>query len=285
MVLLGIFELKNAENRDFFSIFVPLKSIRLMQGNNRSFLASISPVTRHLLIINVLVWLTTLVFQHTGFMDLTQWLGLHFWKGSHFRIWQFVTHMFMHDTQGIVHIFFNMFMLWMFGSLLERVLGSKRFLFYYFACGIGAALLQELVWQFSWQSILLERVTGPAGTTVTDIINAANQGMTDFTMDDFFNGYLGGGLITVGASGAIFGILLAFGMIFPNMPMYLFFIPIPIKAKWVVIGNGLLELYFGISGNQPGVAHFAHLGGMIAGIILILYWRHTGVLRRSNGFY
>ena len=256
-----------------------------MQNNNRSFLASISPVTRHLLIINVLVWLITLAFLHTGLVDLTRWLGLHFWKGSDFRIWQPLTHMFMHDTQGVLHILFNMFMLWMFGSLLERVLGSKRFLIYYLACGLGAALIQELVWQFTWQNTLLGCVNGPVGTTAADVINAAKQGLTDFTMDDFFNGYLGGGLITVGASGAIFGVLLAFGMIFPNMPMYIYFIPIPVKAKWVVLGNGLLELYFGISGHQPGVAHFAHLGGMIVGIILILYWRQTGVLRRSNGFY
>ena len=173
----------------------------------------------------------------------------------------------------------------MFGNLLERVLGSRRFLIYYTVCGVGAALVQELVWQFSWQSILLAHVTGPAGSTVTDVINAANSGMTDFSMDDFFNGYLGGGMVTVGASGAVFGILLAFGMIFPNMPMYLFFIPIPVKAKWVVIGYGLLELYFGLSGNQPGVAHFAHLGGMLFGIFMILYWRHQGRLTRGNGFY
>ena len=99
-------------------------------------------------------------------------------------------------------------------------------------------------------------------------------------MNQFYNS-----LLTVGASGAVFGLLLAFGMTFPNMPMYIYFIPIPIKAKWVVIGNGLLELYLGISGNQPGVAHFAHLGGMLAGIILILYWKRKGTLSRGYGFY
>ena len=241
------------------------------------------PVTRHLLLINIVVYLATFVFLQTGAIDLNRWLGLHFWKGSEFNPAQLITYMFMHG--GFTHLFFNMFALWMFGNLLERVLGSRRFLLYYTVCGVGAALVQELVWQFSWQSILLAHVTGPAGSTVTDVINAANSGMTDFSMDDFFNGYLGGGMVTVGASGAVFGILLAFGMIFPNMPMYLFFIPIPVKAKWVVIGYGLLELYFGLSGNQPGVAHFAHLGGMLFGIFMILYWRHQGRLTRGNGFY
>jgi len=256
-----------------------------MQYNNRSFLSSIAPVTRHLLIINVLVWLATIVFMRTNGLDLVRWLGLHFWRGSEFMVWQPLTHMFMHDTHNLTHIFFNMFMLWMFGSLLERVLGSKRFLFYYLACGIGASLIQELIWELSWRNLLMSCVSGPAGTTVNDVINAANSGMTSFTMDDFFNGYLGGGLRAVGASGAIFGVLLAFGMIFPNMPMLIFFIPVPIKAKWVVLANGLLELYFGISGHQPGVAHFVHLGGMLIGIILILYWRYTGTLRRTHGFY
>ena len=251
-----------------------------MQNNNRSFLASIAPVTRHLLIINVLVWLATIALLRAGIIDLNRWLGLHFWKGTNFNVVQLFTYMFLHDTSGIAHILFNMFSLWMFGSLLERVFGSKRYLFYYITCGLGAAFLQELVWQFSWQDILASSVTGPTGASVGEIIDAINQGHAAFTMNEFYNS-----LVTVGASGAVFGILLAFGMIFPNVPMYIFFIPIPVKAKWVVIGYGLLELYFGISGNQPGVAHFAHLGGMLAGILLILYWRHTGVLRRRDGFY
>lgn len=249
-----------------------------MQQNNRSILSSIAPVTMHLLIINVIMWLATIVFQRMGIIDLESLLGLHFWKGSEFNLVQFITYMFMHDTHSFWHIFCNMFMLWMFGSLLERVFGSKRFLFYYISCGLAAALAQELVWQYSWQSILSSYVQGPS-ININDIINAINNGNADFTMDQFYNH-----LLTVGASGSVFGILLAFGMIFPNMPMYIFFIPIPVKAKWVVLGYGLLELYLGISGNQPGVAHFAHLGGMIAGIIMILYWRQNGTLRR-NGLY
>ena len=250
-----------------------------MQNNNRSLWASIMPVTKHLLIINVLMWLATIVFQRAGMIDLQRLLGLHFWKGSDFNLAQLLTYMFMHDTRGISHIFFNMFSLWMFGSLLERVLGSKRYLFYYISCGLGAALLQELVWQFSWQSILASSVTGPAATSVTDIIKAINEGHAAFTMDEFYNS-----MMTVGASGAVFGILLAFGMLFPNMPMYIIPIPFPIKAKWMVLGYGLFELFFGISGLMDHVAHFAHLGGMIAGIIMILYWRHKGSISR-NGYY
>ena len=195
-----------------------------MQNNNRSFLGSIMPVTRHLLVINIIVLLATLVCEQTGAIDLNRWLGLHFWKGCEFNLIQLFTYMFMHG--GFTHLFFNMFSLWMFGSLLEKVFGSKRFLFYYISCGLGAALVQELVWEFSWQSILASSVSGPAAGSVADII----------------------------------------------------------KAKWMVLGYGLIELFFGVSHTMSGVAHFAHLGGMIAGIIIILYWRHNGTLTR-NGLY
>jgi len=235
------------------------------------------PVTKHLLVINVIVWLATFVFEQTGVVDLYQWLGLHFWLGSDFNPAQFFTYMFMHG--GFGHLFVNMFSLWMFGSLIEKVLGSKRYLFYYISCGLGAALVQELVWQFSWQDMLAGGVTGPV-SSVQDIINAVNAGHADFTMDDFYNR-----MVTVGASGAVFGLLLAFAMIFPNMPMYIIPFPFPIKAKWMVLGYGVLELFFGVSHTMSGVAHYAHLGGMIAGIIMILYWKHNGTLSRGNGFY
>lgn len=250
-----------------------------MQYNKRSLWASIMPVTKHLLAINVIVWLATIVFQRTGFIDLERWLALHFWQGSDFNIAQLFTYMFMHDTVRIEHIFVNMFSLWMFGSLLERTLGAKRYLFYYISCGLGAALVQELVWQFTWQDILSSHVTGPAVESVNDLINAINNGQASFTMNEFFNG-----LITVGASGAVFGLLLAFGMLFPNMPLYIIPIPIPIKAKWMVLGYGALELYFGLSGTMDHVAHFAHLGGLLAGVFIILYWKHNGTLTR-NGYY
>lgn len=235
-----------------------------MQYNNRSFWSSIMPVTKHLLIINVIVWLATIVFGRAGIIDLERYLGLHFWLGSDFNPAQLFTYMFMHDSSGFAHIFFNMFSLWMFGSLIEKVLGSKRYLFYYITCGLGAALAQELVWQLSWQ----------------DMYNSISVQYPSFPADQFYNL-----LVTVGASGAVFGILLAFGMIFPNMSMYIIPFPFPIKAKWVVLGYGAVELFFGITHTMPGMAHYAHLGGMIAGIIMILYWKHNGTLTRGNGFY
>lgn len=218
-----------------------------MQRNYNSHLTSIAPVTMHLLIINVILWLAALVLQKTVHIDLNYILGLHYWKSDSFMLHQFVTYMFMHDLRSFAHIFFNMFSLWMFGSLIERTLSSKRYLFYYIACGLGAALAQQLVWHFlSW-----------------DPYNA----------------------ITVGASGAVFGILLAFGMLFPNMKMFIIPFPFPIKAKWVVLGYGLIELYLGVTGEMGDVAHFAHLGGMIIGVIIILYWKRTGKLNMWNGFY
>lgn len=223
------------------------------------------PATKHLMIINVIVWLVTFVsFQmwksgnaslFSGlFNDLYGMLGLHYWQASSFKPWQPLTYMFMHDPTNIYHIFCNMFSLWMFGGLIERRLGTKRYLLYYILCGLGAALMQELVWMVEFNHLYN--------------VNPAD-------LDRF---------VTVGASGAVFGILLAFGVFFPDVRMYIIPFPVPVKAKWVVIGYGVLELFFGISGTMSGVAHFAHLGGMIAGIILILYWRHTGIIRR-NGFY
>lgn len=234
----------------------------------------------HLLAINLLVWLATIAFQRAGIIDLERWLGLHFWLGSEFNVGQFFSSMFMHDTRNMYHIFCNMFTLWMFGSTLERALGSKRYLFYYLSCGIGAALLQELVWQFTWRDMLCDAVGNPAGVSATDIINAINAGNAAFTLNDFYNS-----MIVVGASGAVFGLLLAFGMLFPNLKMFIIPIPVPIKAKWMVLGYGLLELFLGVSSHVTGVAHFAHLGGMLAGIVMILYWRHNGTLRRHNGYY
>lgn len=249
-----------------------------MQFNNRSFGPSVPPVTMHLLAINILMWLATFVSLKVWGRDFNEILGLHFWKASNFMPWQFFTYMFMHDSTNFYHIFFNMFSLWMFGGLIERALGAKRYLLYYIVCGLGAALVQELVWQLSWQNMLMSSVRGPVAN-VNDLINAINAGQADFTMDQFFNS-----MVTVGASGAVFGILLAFGMLFPNVKLFIIPIPFPVKAKWAVLGYGVLELFFGISGVMDHVAHFAHLGGIIAGIIMILYWKHTGIIRR-NGIY
>lgn len=230
-----------------------------------------SSVTINLLIINVLMLIATTVFQTQG-IDLDRILGLHYWKGSDFNLVQVITYMFLHA--GFTHLFFNMFSLVMFGRVLESVLGSKRFLFYYISCGIGAALVQELVWTLTWEDTLrnilaLQDVMGGA--------EAVRYATEHCMLNDFFNLF-----ITIGASGAVFGILLAFGMIFPNMPLYLMFIPIPIKAKWMVLGYGLIELLFGINGMDSSVAHFAHLGGMIFGFLILLYWKRKGVTGGRN---
>jgi len=151
----------------------------------------------------------------------------------------------------------------MFGRTLEAAWGSKRFLFYYITTGIGAGLVQEVFWYV----LLHDQIA----------MVAANIGWeaTQLQLNQ---------LVTIGASGAVFGILLAFGMLFPNIPLYLMFIPVPIKAKYFVIGYGLIELFFGISGIQSSVAHFAHLGGMLFGLFLILYWKKKGIGNNGRFF-
>lgn len=210
-------------------------------------------VTKNLIIINVLVFFGTLVAQRYG-IDLTNYLGLHFFLASDFNPAQLITYMFMHG--GFSHIFFNMFAVFMFGTVLERTWGPKRFLFYYIACGIGAGLIQEGVQYIKY-------IVDYSHYSQVDI------GTGIIPMGEFLNM-----LTTVGASGAVYAILLAFGMLFPNNQLFIFPLPFPIKAKFFVFGYALIELYAGFA-NNPGdnVAHFAHLGGMIFGFILIMYWR------------
>ena len=203
-----------------------------------------------MLIINVLMYLATITLTRFN-IDLSNTLGLHFFKASDFRLYQIVTYMFMHANFG--HLFFNMFALWMFGNTLENIWGSKRFLLFYMVCGIGAGLCQELVQYIQY------------ATTLADYANV-NMGGHIIPMDAYLNM-----MTTVGASGAIYGLLLAFGMMFPNSMIYFYFL-IPIKAKWFVIGYAVLELLLGFF-DHGNIAHFAHLGGMLFGLLLILYWR------------
>ncbi len=216
------------------------------------------PVVKNLLIINVLVFVAALILQHSKGIDLNNLFGLHFFKAESFKPYQYLTYMFLHDTRSWSHIFFNMFALWMFGYVLENFWGAKRFLIYYLVTGIGAGIVQQIVWYIDLREIL---------TASDEIINVAGIGLVDKKV--LLNQF-----ITVGASGAVYGILLAFGMMFPNTLLYIYFL-FPIKAKWFVIAYGAIELFSGIRGND-GIAHFAHLGGMIFGIILILLWRHKG---------
>lgn len=233
--------------------------------STRNFINSIPPVTRHLLIINIVVWLATSAMYHLQGFDVTRWLGLHYVEAPAFNPVQLVTYMFLHDTNSFAHIFFNMFSLYIFGKILEQVMGSKRFLTYYMVCGVGAALIQEAAMAYSLHPIV-------ANYEGVDL----GHGMIVPTMQFLDMN------VAVGASGAVFGILLAFGMFFPNAPLYLFFIPVPIKSKYMVIGYGLIELLFGVSGTISGVAHFAHLGGLLFGLLLILYWKKKGIINRSG---
>ena len=226
---------------------------------------STPPVTQNLIIINVVMLVGTMLLQRFG-ANLNTILGMYYFQSPLFAPWQIVTHMFMHG--GIAHIFFNMYALWIFGRTLESVWGSKRFLIYYLATGLGAAFFHQLVnyIQFAPDIAALKAAYSVDRINVNllnEILQPGNQ---------FYA--IGRDLIrpTVGASGAVYGVLLAFGMLFPNTPLFLMFIPIPIKAKWLVIGFGVLELYLGITQSGGNIAHFAHLGGMIFGFFLIRYW-------------
>ena len=210
-------------------------------------------VTKNLLIINVLCFFGMLVAKRYG-IDVENLLGLHFFLASDFNLSQLISYMFMHAN--FQHIFFNMFAVWMFGRVLEQVWGPKRFLTYYLICGIGAGLIQELV-QYLEYAFTLSNY---------DSVNLGIAGGI-IPMEEYLNM-----MTTVGASGAVYGILLAFGMLFPNSQMFIFPLPFPIKAKYFVIGYAVLELFLGLGGGD-GVAHFAHLGGMLFGLILIIYWR------------
>jgi len=246
-----------------------------MQYSGNSFFNSIPAITKNLLIITFLVWIAQMVLPRVG-IDVEGYLALHYWSASQFNPIQLVTYMFLHGDFS--HIFFNMFSLWMFGRILENVMGGKRFLFYYITCGIGAALVQELVWAFTWRSELIPALAGLNSVSVDYMTQIVNNYIAQGEDLPFLNS-----LVTIGASGGVFGILLAFGMLFPNMPLYLMFIPVPVKAKWMVIGYGLIELLFGVSGIMSSVAHFAHLGGMLFGFIVLVYWKKKGLFR--GGIY
>lgn len=227
------------------------------------FLGNIPTITKNIIIINVIFWFAEFVLSKRG-IDLAEFLGLHFFKASDFGVYQFLTYMFLHQTTYqdgsiyIWHILSNMFALFMFGPSIEHAWGSKRFLVYYLTTGIGAGIVQQLAWMIDLRSVLFDGLSA--------------------TTPDMFNP-----VITVGASGAVFGVLLAFGILFPNAQLMLLFPPIPMKAKWFVIGYGVMELFMGVANfSGDNVAHFAHLGGMLFGIILILYWRKKD---RSHGHF
>lgn len=236
-------------------------------NQNSGFLSSIPVVTRNLIIINLLIWFAEfLLLSKFNFID---YLGLHYFLSDKFMPHQLITYMFVHDPNGITHVFFNMFAVFMFGRTLETVWGPKKFLTYYILTGIGAAIAQELVYTIDLRELVFN----------SEIQNI-NIGTAIINRTEFFN-YLPP---TVGASGAVFGILLAFGMLFPNAELFIIPFPFPIKAKWFVLGYGLIELFLGVSNNAAdNVAHFAHLGGLVAGFIIMLYWRQKA--NKNGRFY
>jgi membrane associated rhomboid family serine protease len=264
--------------------------------NYRPVMNAIPPVVKNLIIINVLLLFATWVLQSQG-IDLVEYLGMHYPGSDKFMMHQIVTHMFMHG--GLAHLFFNMFALWMFGRVLESVWGSRRFLIYYFVTGLGAVALHMFVNHLEISSIqnaveafrntpspeLLDQFVNKnlpnAAPRVRDFINAwydnptstahAAEGLS--LMERILQMKMD--IPTVGASGAVFGVLLAFGVLFPNTQLMLLFPPIPIKAKYFVIAYGLIELYLGFTRPGSNVAHFAHLGGMLFGYLLIKYWNKT----------
>ncbi len=256
-------------------------------------------VVKNIIIINGLLFLATIAAANVFKIDLADMLGLHYFGAEKFKPYQFITYMFMHG--GFGHIFFNMFALWMFGSVLENYWGPKRFLVYYLITGIGAALVHYIVMYYQISpdiNIINNYIANPNLDKLYEIKNSGlfgksyemltsyNQfvanvsGADDKTilsasvemMQQVKIDYLNAPNI-IGASGSVFGLLLAFGMMFSNSLIYVYF-AIPIKAKYFVMIYGALELYSGIANNAgDNIGHFAHLGGMLFGIFLILYWR------------
>ena len=228
----------------------------------------IPPVTKNLLIINLIAFLATLVFQMRG-IDLADIGGLHFFMASHFHYYQLVTYLFLHAS--FMHILSNMFGLWMFGCVIENVWGPKKFLFYYITCGIGAGLLQELAQFGSFYMTVAEQVPE---TTLGMVLEYGNQ------YSSALNAWT-----TIGASGAVYAVILAFGMTFPNERLFIIPFPFPIKAKWFVLGYVAIEFFSALGSSGDGVAHTAHLGGMLFGYLMIRYWnKHpNGSYDRSRG--
>ena len=270
--------------------------------NYRPF-SGITPAVKMLIILNIAMYILSMFLEQTMHIDTAHVLGLHLPQSVYWMPWQYVTHMFMHGS--ISHIFFNMFALFMFGRILETVWGSKRFLIFYFVCGIGAGLLNSAVGWFEVHRLMEQFEafkSNPNPALLGDFIqhNLSHPaewlwGVVDnWTNNPDSSKYISEGKVLfqriidmkvnvpmIGASGAVFGILLAFGMLFPNTELYLMFIPIPIKAKYFVLGYGLLEFFLGIQNSaSDNVAHFAHLGGMLFGFLLLKYWNRT-----SKKFY
>ncbi len=239
-------------------------------------MGSITNAVKHLIILNVLFFVATLIYGD----QMYEWFSLWFPKNEHFQWWQVVSHMFMHG--GFMHILFNMYALWIFGSPLERIWGRNKFFFFYFSAGLGAAFLHTAVNYFYFHEGMQALVnSGISKEQVMEVISSGKYSpdwyniASKSTIDNFLTAY---NTPAVGASGAIYGVLVAFGMSYPNSELFLIFLPIPIKAKYfipVLIG---LDLFSGVTGFSifgGSIAHFAHVGGALFGFIMMWYWKRN----------
>lgn len=256
-----------------------LKYLRFMAFTNNSsnVFSSLPSVTKHLLIINLLCWIAPVALSKIN-IDVYALFSLHYLGASSFAPYQLITYMFLHAPfPSLSHIFFNMFALFMFGQVIERSWGPKFFIVFYFSTGIGAGLIQELTWMYE---------VSPALSYVNQVMNQPFPLIFEgvrFDSVDQLHAYVDmhlGLRQTVGASGAIFGLLTAFAMLFPNQPIYFMFIPIPIKAKYFMIVYAVIELLLGVHHTGDGIAHFAHLGGALVGFILVLLWKKHRTFNR-----
>jgi membrane associated rhomboid family serine protease len=212
-----------------------------------------------IIIINALVWLAQITVGR-DLLSIEDLFALHHFSSVHYHFWQFITYMFLHSSDSFFHILFNMFALWMFGSTLENLWGPAKFLSFYLVCGLGAGLTQAiaLTYDISQYNAMFE--AGQLGAAeLFALINVS----------------------TLGASGAVMGIFAAFAYTFPNSQMIILPIPFPIKAKWALLGLGILDVLGGISSESTGIAHFAHLGGAAVGIIIVMIWNK----RNRSDFY
>lgn len=242
---------------------------------------NLPPVTKNLIIINFLVWAMINLLGSRFEGAVLHYGALHYFTSSDFVPSELFTYMFMH--QGFMHLFFNMFALFMFGGIIERTIGPARYIFFYVSCGLGAALIQEGVYALMINHIanlidspmIVDTVAREGASLLRENLNYSDP--TLGRLNVLIN------VPTLGASGAIYGVLLAFGFLYPRQPIYLMFIPVPIQARWMVLGYGVIELMQTLNYSpSDNVAHLAHLGGMIFGLVILLYWKHKNVVTPRN---
>ncbi len=210
-------------------------------------------VIKNLIIINGLVWLAQITIGQ-DLISIENLFALHHFSSQFYQPWQYITYMFLHSSESFFHILFNMFALWMFGSTLENLWGPGRFLIFYLVCGLGAGITQALALTYDISQY-------------TALFDAGKISVEEL--------YMMTNVPTLGASGAVMGIFAAFAYTFPNSQMIILPIPFPIKAKWALLGLAVLDLIGGVSSASTGIAHFAHLGGALVGIIIVMIWNRN----------